>query len=35
MRFQIDKNYLIDTFQKIVSTPSPVGYYKKLVPVLE
>lgn len=35
MRFQIDNNYLIECFKKIISVPSPVGYYVKLNPVLE
>lgn len=35
MKYQIDKKYLIDCFEKIVSVPSPVGYYVELKPVLE
>ena len=35
MTFQIDKDYLIDCFKKIISVPSPVGYYVMLNPVLE
>lgn len=35
MKFQIDEKYLIDCFQTIVNTPSPVGYYVQLNPVLE
>lgn len=35
MKFQIDMPYLLDCFKKIVDTPSPVGYYTLLNPVLE
>ena len=35
MKFNIDREYLIDCFKKIVETPSPVGYYIKIWPVLE
>lgn len=35
MKFEIDNKYLIDSFKKLVSTPSPVGYYVKLNPVLD
>jgi len=35
MKFEIDDRYLIDCFETLVSTPSPVGYYAKLNPVLE
>ena len=35
MRFAIDTNFLLDCFQEIVNTPSPVGFYPLLNPVLE
>lgn len=35
MKFQVNEQFLLDCFQRIVSTPSPVGYYAKLNPVLE
>lgn len=35
MKFQIDTAYLLSCFQKIVATPSPVGYYVQMNPVLE
>ena len=35
MKFQIDSGYLLDCFQTIVDTPSPVGFYPLLNPVLE
>ncbi len=35
MDLKIDRNYLINTFRELVSTPSPVGYYVKLNPVIE
>ena len=35
MRFEIDSQHLLDCFKRIVDTPSPVGYYAKLNPVLE
>ena len=35
MKFQIDKQFLIDCFRDIVEVPSPVGYDLQLRPVLE
>ena len=35
MKYQIDMDYLLDTFRELVDTPSPVGYYPLLNPVLE
>ncbi len=35
MNLTIDTQYLLDCFQTLVSTPSPVGYYVQLNPVLE
>ncbi len=35
MRYTIDTAFLLDCFREIVETPSPVGYYVKLNPVLE
>lgn len=35
MKFQIDSAYLLDCFRRLVNTPSPVGYYPLLNPVLE
>ena len=35
MIYNIDKEYLIDTFRTIVNTPSPVGFHVLLNPVLE
>lgn len=35
MLFSIDQNYLIEAFKRLVSAPSPVGYYVELKPVLE
>jgi putative aminopeptidase FrvX len=35
MKFNIDMQYLLDTFKKLVYTPSPVGYSKKIKPVVE
>ena len=35
MKFQIDRQFLTDCFKTVVETPSPVGYYVKLNPVLE
>ena len=35
MNFQIDREYLLESFRRVVETPSPVGYYTKLNPVLE
>ena len=34
MKFQIDREYLLDSFRRVVEVPSPVGYYVKLNPVL-
>lgn len=35
MKFETDKNFLLETFRKIVETPSPVGYYVKLNPLFK
>lgn len=35
MKFQIDKAYLLNCFKALVNTPSPVGFYPLLNPVLE
>ena len=35
MKYNIDKQYLIRSFEKIIKVPSPVGYYVELNPVLE
>lgn len=35
MKYQIDMEYLLDCFRELVYTPSPVGYYPLLNPVLE
>ena len=35
MIFQIDSAYLLDCFRTVVNTPSPVGFYPLLNPVLE
>lgn len=35
MKFQIDTQFLTDTFRTLVSVPSPVGYFEELNPVLE
>lgn len=35
MKFQIDTDFLLKCFKDIVETPSPVGYYVKLNPLLE
>ncbi len=35
MKYAIDKKYLLDVFEKIISVPSPVGYYVKMKPVIE
>ena len=35
MKFQPDMKYLVDSFRRIVETPSPVGFYRLLNPVLE
>ena len=35
MRFQIDREYMLDSFRKVISIPSPTGYYVELNPVLE
>ncbi len=31
----IDMSYLINTMERLIETPSPVGYYKEMKPVLE
>lgn len=35
MKFDIDRGYLLDTFRTIVETPSPVGFYVKMNPLLQ
>ena len=35
MKFTIDEHFLLDCFRELVNTPSPVGFYPKLNPVLE
>ena len=35
MQFTVDTQYLLDCFRRLVNTPSPVGYYPLLNPVLE
>lgn len=35
MKFQIDMDYVLNTFRQLVDTPSPVGFYPLLNPVLE
>ena len=35
MKYNVDGNYLIDCFKRIVSVPSPVGYNVKMVPEIE
>jgi len=35
MHYTIDTAFLLDCFREIVETPSPVGYYVRLNPVLE
>jgi len=35
MKFKVDEKYIIDTFRRLVDTPSPVGYGVKINPVLE
>lgn len=35
MKYNIDKQHLIDSFERIINVPSPVGYYVELNPVLE
>ena len=34
MKYSIDETYLLNCFREIVNTPSPVGYYTRLNPVL-
>ena len=35
MKFDVDAKFIVDCFRDIVNTPSPVGYYVKMNPVLE
>lgn len=35
MKYTVDTKFLLDSFREIVETPSPVGYYPRLNPVLE
>lgn len=35
MKYEIDKQFLVDCFEAFVNVPSPVGYYVKINPVVE
>lgn len=35
MKFQIDEKFTVDCFEEFVKTPSPVGYYVQVNPVVE
>lgn len=35
MKFAVDTKYLLDCFKELAETPSPVGYYVKMNPLLE
>ena len=35
MMYSVDEKYILDTFRRLVDTPSPVGYGVKINPVLE
>lgn len=35
MKYEIDRQFLLDCFQAFVNTPSPVGYYVKANPMVE
>ena len=35
MKYNINKQHLINSFERIINVPSPVGYYAELNPVLE
>ena len=35
MKYNVDKEYLIKSFERIIHVPSPVGYFVELNPVLE
>lgn len=35
MKYEVDTQFLLDCFQELVSTPSPVGYYVKVNPLME
>ena len=32
---KIDVTYLLDTMKRLLATPSPTGYYKEMIPVIE
>lgn len=32
---KIDTTFLVDTMQRLIATPSPVGYYEKIKPLIE
>lgn len=31
----IDRKYLLETMEELINTPSPVGYYDEMNPLLE
>lgn len=35
MKFSVDTRFLLDSLEELVNTPSPVGYYEALNPLLE
>ena len=35
MEKSFDQNYLLKTMQKLIETPSPVGYYSEVNPLME
>ena len=35
MQYQIDREYLLNAFRRVIAVPSPVGYYVELNPVLK
>ena len=35
MKFAVDTRFLLDSLEKLVNTPSPVGYYVEMNPLLE
>ena len=32
---KVDMKFLLDTMQRLIATPSPVGYYEKMKPLIE
>lgn len=35
MKYSVDTNYMLEVLRELIETPSPVGYYVKILPIIE